>query len=65
VDLTGWGSREWLIGVIADPAHDRFYGKKNDRMPRFKVDGVLKDEEIALIADWLRGEWYRQPELAR
>jgi mono/diheme cytochrome c family protein len=34
-------------------------------MPRFKVDGVLKDEEIALIADWLRGEWYRQPELAR
>jgi ubiquinol-cytochrome c reductase cytochrome b subunit len=65
VDLTGWGSREWLIGVIADPAHERFYGKKNDRMPRFEADGALKREEIELIADWLRGEWYRPETAAR
>jgi hypothetical protein len=32
-DLTGYGSREWLIGIINDPTHDRFYGKRNDRMP--------------------------------
>lgn len=57
-DLTGYGSREWLMGIIADAAHARFYGKRNDRMPRFGVDGALTDREIGLLADWLRGEWY-------
>jgi ubiquinol-cytochrome c reductase cytochrome b subunit len=34
-DLTGYGSREWLTGIIHSPKHTRFYGKRNDRMPAF------------------------------
>ena len=63
-DLTGWGSREWLLAVIANPTHERFYGKKNDRMPKFKDDGILNDQAIGLLADWLRGDWYVPGETA-
>jgi len=63
-DLTGWGSREWVVGIITDPTHERFYGSANDRMPRFGTapEGArapLSAAEIGLIADWLRGRWYR------
>ncbi len=63
-DLTGWGSREWLVGIIVDPTHERFYGDTNDRMPSFgkaPEGGLprLTRAQIELIADWLRGEWYR------
>ena len=57
-DLTGFGSRDWLMNFIANPAHARFYGKRNDRMPAFGADKVLDDHAIGLIADWLRGDWY-------
>ena len=57
-DLTGWGSREWLVGILANPKHPRFYGKKNDRMPAFSEDQILDASAIGLIADWLRGDWY-------
>jgi ubiquinol-cytochrome c reductase cytochrome b subunit len=57
-DLTGYGSRAWLIEFIGDPAHARFYGRRNDRMPRYAVEQVLSEREIGLIADWLRGDWY-------
>jgi ubiquinol-cytochrome c reductase cytochrome b subunit len=57
-DLTSYGSRDWLIAFINDPSHARFYGKKNDRMPSFGVKQELTPEQIALVADWLRGEWY-------
>ncbi len=55
-DLTGYGSREWLIGVIRNPAHERFYGENNDRMPAFGKR--ITDREIGLLADWLRGDWF-------
>ncbi len=55
-DLTGWGSREWLVGVIADPTHERFYGQRNDRMPSFVKDGRLTGKEAGMLADWLRGD---------
>ncbi len=58
-DLTGWASREWLIGLISNPAHPRFYGNRNDRMPAFAETGQLDAASIALMADWLRGDWYR------
>jgi len=63
-DLTGWGSREWLVGIITDPTHERFYGDSNDRMPSFgKADEgavpMLTPQQIGLLADWLRGQWYR------
>jgi ubiquinol-cytochrome c reductase cytochrome b subunit len=61
-DLTGFGSREWLTAFIADPAHPRFFGANNDKMPSFGKEGRLTPTEIGLLADWLRGEWYEAGE---
>lgn len=64
-DLTGFASREWLIGLISNPAHKRFYGAKNDRMPAYcpapdaPEKNILTPRQIELLADWLLGEWYR------
>ena len=57
-DLTGYGSRAWLVKFLTNPAHPEFYGERNDRMPAFGEKGILTAEEIGLLADWLRGEWY-------
>lgn len=57
-DLTGYGSRAWLIAFVGDPAHERFYGRRNDRMPRFGVEGTLDAQTLGLVVDWLRGDWY-------
>ena len=57
-DLTGYGSREWLLAFISDPSHARFYGERNDRMPAYGPDNILTAAEIGLVTDWLRGEWY-------
>ncbi len=57
-DLTGYGSREWLRAFIADPAHARFFGENNDRMPSYIPEKSLSEKEIGLVADWLRGEWF-------
>lgn len=60
-DLTGYGSRDWLVGIIANPEHERFYGNKNDRMPAFRDKNIMDDNSISILADWLRGDWYRAP----
>jgi ubiquinol-cytochrome c reductase cytochrome b subunit len=66
-DLTGYASRDWLIRFIGDPQHERFYGEHNDRMPSFAPNlddpkaGILSPSDVALIADWIRGDWY-EPE---
>ena len=57
-DLTGYGSRKWLINFITNPAHPDFYGERNERMPKFGEDGILSEPQIGLVADWLRGAWY-------
>jgi len=57
-DLTGYGSRDWLVRFLNNPGHEDFYGKRNDRMPAFGEKKMLSPEEIGLIADWLRGDWY-------
>jgi hypothetical protein len=44
--------------MITNPKHERFYGKRNDRMPAFGADMILDAHAIGLLADWLRGEWY-------
>ena len=61
-DLTGYASREWTVGIIANPAHARFYGDKNDRMPAYaesddESKNMLTRHDIELLTDWLRGEW--------
>jgi quinol-cytochrome oxidoreductase complex cytochrome b subunit/mono/diheme cytochrome c family protein len=58
-DLTGYGSRVGLTGIISNPAHPRFYGMENDRMPAFGEQQRLTPGQIGIIADWLRGDWYR------
>lgn len=59
-DLTGYGSHEWLAGIITNPEHERFYGETNDRMPAFGVDRTLSPREIDILANWLRGDWYEE-----
>lgn len=64
-DLTGYGSRDWLVGIISNPAHKRFYRDNNDRMPAYAENAdspennILTADQIGMLADWLRGEWYR------
>ena len=58
-ELTGYGSRAWLEAFIRDPSHTRFYGERNDRMPAFGPDGIMTDDEIGLVVDWLREDWWR------
>jgi ubiquinol-cytochrome c reductase cytochrome b subunit len=62
-DLTGYGSRAWLKGMIANPQHERFYPKElNDRMPAFaespqnSAGNILSGRELDLLVDWLRGD---------
>ena len=55
-DLTGYGSVEWLTAFIKNPAHERFYGRRNDRMPAFGEENRLDDESIAMLVTWLRGD---------
>ena len=55
-ELTGWGSREWILAITTDPGHARFYGKRNDRMPAFGKEGRLTPKESGLITDWIRGD---------
>ncbi len=60
-DLTGYGSRQWMVSFISDPSHVRFYGKRNDRMPAFAQNQRLSAHNIELIVDWLRGDWEESP----
>jgi quinol-cytochrome oxidoreductase complex cytochrome b subunit/mono/diheme cytochrome c family protein len=56
-DLTGYGSRQWLVDFIRNPQHPRFYpGDKNDRMPLYGEQKILDERSIGLIADWIRGD---------
>ena len=63
-DLTGYGSYEWMLGLVSDPAHERFYRMENDRMPSFAKDlahperNNVSIRELSLIIDWLRGDYY-------
>jgi len=53
-DLTGWGSREWMLEFIKNPAHERFYDRHNDRMPAFGEKKELTPRQIEMVVDWLR-----------
>jgi ubiquinol-cytochrome c reductase cytochrome b subunit len=64
-DLTGYGSYEWMMGLVSDPTNERFYRDTNDRMPCFALDlehperNNISPREISLIVDWLRGQYYK------
>ncbi len=62
-DLTGYASRDWLIGMIRNPLHERFYPEDhNDRMPAFAAEqddsagNQMTRLEVELLVDWLRGQ---------
>jgi ubiquinol-cytochrome c reductase cytochrome b subunit len=57
-DLTGYASKEWLVKFLNNPAHPEFYDSRNDRMPAFGEKQILSEQQIGMIADWLRGDWY-------
>ena len=64
-DLTGYGSHEWMVGMVGNPSHARFYRHENDRMPAFAEStddpgrNQLSSLEISMIVDWIRGDYYR------
>ena len=58
-DLNGWGSRQWTIDFTKNPAHKKFYGKNNDRMPVFEDEKIFTDKQIEMVVDWLREDWVR------
>jgi hypothetical protein len=45
-----------MIDFIRNPAHPRFYGDRNDRMPLYGERHILDDRQIGMIVDWLRGD---------
>jgi mono/diheme cytochrome c family protein len=63
-DLNGYGSYEWMLGLLSDPTHERFYRDSNDRMPSFAEDLAHPEKhkvnvrELSLIVDWIRGDYY-------
>ncbi len=61
-ELTGYGSLEWLKAIIGNPAHERFYGDKNDGMPIY--DKELSPQQIEVVARFIRGEWFEPEQVA-
>jgi ubiquinol-cytochrome c reductase cytochrome b subunit len=63
-DLTGYGSRDWLIAIIANPMHSWFYSVRNDRMPAYAeqpekpAENRLSDIQLETLVNWMRGQWY-------
>ena len=57
-DLIGYASKAWLVKFLNNPGHPDFYGDRNDHMPAFGEKQILTADQIGLIADWLRGDWY-------
>jgi ubiquinol-cytochrome c reductase cytochrome b subunit len=63
-NLTGYGSKAWIAGLLANPGEKRFYGK-NNVMPAYapsakSAENSLNPLQIELLTDWLRGEWYEE-----
>jgi len=64
-NLTGYGSKAWVAGILSNPAEKRFYGKRN-LMPCYapsasnSAENTLNPLQIEFLTDWLRGEWYEE-----
>jgi mono/diheme cytochrome c family protein len=59
--LTGYGTREWIMGMIRNPAGEEYYAhlpEPRQKMPAF--ENRLSEEVIGQIADFLRGDWNGQ-----
>ena len=47
-----------MVKFLNNPAHPDFYDNRNDRMPAFGEKQILSEQQIGMIVDWLRGDWY-------
>lgn len=56
--LDGWASREWMLGLLRNPGDPDYYGDDSDGMPAFGEEGILTDQEMGLVVDWLREDWH-------
>ena len=56
--LTDYASERWLIGMIREPTHEKYYYDRNDRMPNFG-DGGLTERQLELLVKWLRMDPHR------
>ncbi|MGH9338125.1 MAG: cytochrome b N-terminal domain-containing protein [Acidobacteriota bacterium] len=52
-DLTGYGSEEWLLGMVRDSSEPRYYDGRN-QMPKFAER--LAPKQLRLLISWLRGQ---------
>jgi ubiquinol-cytochrome c reductase cytochrome b subunit len=57
-DMTGYGSRNWIIEQLRDPDAETQYGELND-MPSFADD--LDDNDMKMVAAYLRQERFKRP----
>ncbi len=63
--LTGYGSPQWIAGLISNPADKHYYGNLNDRMPAYApssapTQNLLTVHQIKMLCNWLRGEWWEE-----
>jgi quinol-cytochrome oxidoreductase complex cytochrome b subunit/mono/diheme cytochrome c family protein len=66
-ELTGYGSNQWLKGMISHANDAHYYGEKNDRMPLFAEHteperNIIRPADLDLLVRWLRGDWYEPAE---
>src|SRR5205085_5397 len=62
-DLAGFGTRDWIAGLLTDAAAPQYYGRthlKNGRMSRFVTEQRNKNdpkiaEDFDTVAEWLAG----------
>jgi ubiquinol-cytochrome c reductase cytochrome b subunit len=54
-DLTGYGTRHWVRGLLDDPRSEHFFGKVPgcDGMAEWKKTSKLKSEELDAVADFV------------
>jgi quinol-cytochrome oxidoreductase complex cytochrome b subunit/mono/diheme cytochrome c family protein len=65
-DLTNWGTKEWIKGLLADPNSDHYFGKshlKDGKMAKWVTGAAGKkaSKDFDDIADWLGSHPRKEP----
>ena len=65
-ELTGYGSPEWIAGIIGNPADEAVLWQAQRPHARLRpsatdpAQNTLSSHQIEMLTDWLRGEWYEE-----
>jgi ubiquinol-cytochrome c reductase cytochrome b subunit len=55
--LTGYGSPDWIKGMVTDPASDTYYGQAgSNAMPAFGEQ--LSEHQLEMLVRWLTGDYH-------